>query len=90
MVGISKDSVPEKLCDKKVPFVLIADEGQAVSIWCMGPKSLWGESLRYCALHLIDEEGVVSHVFSKVRTKTHGEDVLVVWRAAPLIRVWIL
>ena len=85
VVGISKDSVRRQknfATKKEFPFVLIADEeGQAVEAFgAWGLKKFMGREsegiLR--SSFLIDEEGVVSHVFSKVKTKTHGEDVLVV------------
>ena len=33
--------------------------------------------------YLIDENGKIEHVFGKVKTKTHGDDVLAALWAAP-------
>ena len=42
-----------------------------------GAQNLWRE---YDGIHrksfLIDEEGKILHIFHKVKTKTHGQDVL--------------
>lgn len=85
VVGISMDSVRRQknfATKKEFPFVLIADEeGQAVRAFgAWGLKKFMGREnegiLR--SSFLIDESGIISHVFSKVKTKTHGADVLVV------------
>ena len=53
-------------------------KGCGQSIRCMGSKKFMGKSydgiLR--SSFLIDEQGVVTEVISKVKTKTHGSDIL--------------
>ena len=83
VVGVSMDSVRRQknfALKKEFPFTLIADEEgvvvRAFGVW--GPKKFMGKEydgiLR--TSFLIDEEGRIAHIFSKVRTKSHGEDVL--------------
>jgi peroxiredoxin Q/BCP len=85
VVGISMDSVRRQknfATKKEFPFTLIADqEGVAVRAFgAWGPKKFMGREYEGIlrSSFLIDEEGKITHVFSKVQTKTHGEDVLVV------------
>ena len=62
------------------PYSLLADtEGEVVrayGVW--GPKKFMGRE--YDGIHrksfLIDEQGKIVHIFEKVKTKTHGQDVL--------------
>ena len=62
------------------PYDLLADtEGVVVKAFgAWGPKKFMGRSydgiLR--SSFLIDENGVVEEVISKVKTKTHGSDIL--------------
>lgn len=84
VVGVSMDSIRRQktfATKKGFPFTLIADEeGVAVRAFgAWGPKKFMGKEydgiLRKS--FLIDEEGKIVHIFSKVRTKVHGADVLV-------------
>lgn len=81
--GISPDAV--KRLDKFVQrdelnFTLLSDEDHAVAdqfgVW--GPKKFMGRE--YDGIHrisfLIDEQGVVEHVFDKFKTKDHHQVVL--------------
>jgi len=83
VLGISKDSVRRQknfATKQEFPYRLLSDEEgttvEAYGAW--GPKKFMGREfdgiLRIS--YVIDEEGKVAQVFGKVKTKTHGEDVL--------------
>ena len=83
VLGISMDSVKRQsnfATKQNYPYQLLADtEGEVVrayGVW--GPKKFMGRE--YEGIHrksfLIDENGVIVHIFEKVKTKTHGKDVL--------------
>ena len=83
VLGISMDSVKRQnnfAKKQNFPYQLLSDPDktviQAFGAW--GTKKFMGKVydgiLR--SSFLIDEEGKIAHVFSKVKTKTHGEDVL--------------
>ncbi len=83
IIGISKDSVKRQknfATKYEFPYPLLADESgatvEAFGAW--GEKKFMGRVfdgiLR--SSFLIDEEGVIEKVYAKVKTKTHGEDVL--------------
>lgn len=64
----------------ELPFPLLADEDKSVinafGVW--GPKKFMGKE--YEGIHrttfVIDEEGVISEVIQKVKTKSHAEQIL--------------
>ena len=64
------------------PYTLLADvDGVAVhGFGAWGPKKFMGKEYEGIlrSSFLIDEKGVIAHVFNKVKTKTHGADVLAV------------
>lgn len=83
IVGISPDgaSSHKKFVEKySLPFVLLSDEDHVVSesygTW--GLKKLYGRE--YMGMlrktFLIDQSGTVTHVFNKVDTKNHFEQIL--------------
>jgi len=83
VLGVSPDSSKshQKFIDKyNLPFSLIADEDKAVikafGVW--GPKKFMGTE--YDGVHrttfIIDEDGVIEKVFSKVKTKDHTNQIL--------------
>jgi len=83
VLGVSPDSSKshQKFIDKyNLPFSLIADENKAVikafGVW--GPKKFMGKE--YNGVHrttfIIDEDGVIEKVFSKVKTKDHTNQIL--------------
>ena len=83
ILGISKDSVrrQKNFADKhQFPYALLSDEeGQVVEAFgAWGPKKFMGRSYEGIlrSSFLIDEEGKIEKVYSKVKTKTHGADVL--------------
>ena len=83
VLGVSPDSSKshQKFINKyNLPFSLIADEDKAVikafGVW--GPKKFMGKE--YDGVHrttfIIDEDGVIEKVFSKVKTKDHTNQIL--------------
>ena len=83
VIGISMDSVKRQANFVKkhnFPYDLLADtEGVVVrDFGAWGPKKFMGKSYEGIlrSSFLIDENGVVQEVISKVKTKTHGADIL--------------
>lgn len=83
VIGISADSVKRhKKFEEKysLPFNLISDENleiiQAYGVW--GLKKLYGREYMgiYRETFVINEKGFIEHVISKVKTKTHTEQIL--------------
>ena len=83
VLGISPDAVkrlPKFIEKENLNFTLLSDEEHAVAdafgVW--GPKKFMGKE--YDGIHrltfLIDENGVVEHVFTKFKTKEHHTVVL--------------
>lgn len=83
VVGVSPDSSQShrKFIDKhNLPFTLLADEKkelcEACGVWV--EKSMYGK--KYMGVErssfLVDENGVVTHVWRKVKPAEHAEDVL--------------
>ena len=83
VLGVSPDSSKshQKFIDKyNLPFSLIADEDKAVikafGVW--GPKKFMGKE--YDGVHrttfIIDEDGIIEKVFTKVKTKDHTNQIL--------------
>ncbi|MBN2510781.1 MAG: thioredoxin-dependent thiol peroxidase [Spirochaetales bacterium] len=83
IVGISADSEKSHIRFKtkfELPFYLLSDPDkkviQAFGAW--GEKKMMGKTydgiLR--STFIIDEKGIITHVFDKVNTKLHGEEVL--------------
>lgn len=84
LLGVSADSQKKQanFRDKfDFPFPLLADEDRSVidifGVW--GPKKFMGRE--YDGIHrktfIINEEGVVSRVIDKVKTKDHAAQILV-------------
>ena len=83
VIGVSADSAVshKKFIDKySLPFPLIADVDKELlnqyGVW--GPKKFMGKS--YDGINrmtfVIDENGVIEKIFTKVDTKTHTEQIL--------------
>ena len=83
LLGVSADNAKAQGNFKnkyEFPFPLIADENktliQAFGVW--GPKKFMGKE--YDGIHrttfIIDENGKVEEVISKVKTKAHAEQIL--------------
>lgn len=83
ILGISKDSVKRQknfATKHEFPYSLLSDEQgttiEAFGAW--GPKKFMGREYEGIlrSSFLIDEDGQIEKVYSKVKTKTHGSDVL--------------
>lgn len=83
ILGISKDSVKRQsnfATKFEFPYPLLSDESgtvvEAFGAW--GLKKFMGKEYEGIlrSSFLIDEKGTVEQVYAKVKTKTHGEDVL--------------
>lgn len=83
LLGVSPDSVKKHLKFKskyELPFPLLADEDHSVlnafGVW--GPKKFMGRE--YDGVHrttfVIDEQGVIEQVITKVKTKDHAAQIL--------------
>ena len=83
VLGVSPDPAKrhQKFIDKyDLPFSLIADEQKelicAYGVW--GPKKFMGKE--YDGVHrttfVIDEQGLIEKVFTKVKTKDHANQIL--------------
>jgi peroxiredoxin Q/BCP len=83
VLGMSKDSVKRQknfATKQGFPYLLLSDESgttvEAYGAW--GPKKFMGREfdgiLRIS--YVIDEVGIIQQAYGKVKTKTHGEDVL--------------
>jgi peroxiredoxin Q/BCP len=83
ILGVSPDPAKrhQKFIEKyKLPFSLIADEDRAVleayNVW--GPKKFMGRE--YDGVHrttfVIDENGIIEKIFTKVKTKDHTNQIL--------------
>ena len=83
VLGVSADSAKrqENFKNKyELPFPLLADEDKAVinafGVW--GPKKFMGKE--YDGIHrttfVINENGIIEEVISKVKTKAHAEQIL--------------
>jgi peroxiredoxin Q/BCP len=83
ILGISKDSVKRHatFADKyKLPFLLLSDESGEVcekyGVW--KEKSMYGKSFLGIvrSSYLIDPQGKISRVYSKVKVKEHAAELL--------------
>jgi len=83
ILGVSADSPKRQQNFKnkyELPFPLLADEDKSVinafGVW--GPKKFMGKE--YDGIHrttfIINEEGKIEEVISKVKTKAHAEQIL--------------
>ena len=87
IIGISPDAeAKHKKFETKydLPFTLIADEKLKIiekyNVW--GEKKLYGRA--YMGLHrttfLLDEKGIIKHLFLKPKSKQHAEEIIEAWR----------
>ena len=83
IVGMSADSVQRQknFCDKQsFSYPVLSDESKNVikSYGAWGMKKMYGREYEgiYRYSYIIDENGLIEKVFSKVTTKTHAQDVL--------------
>ena len=83
VVGVSPDSVAshQKFAEKhQLPFPLIADEEKKIikAYGAWGPKKLYGREYEGLlrTTFIIDENGKIEEVFTKVKTKDHTNQIL--------------
>lgn len=83
VIGVSKDSVRSHqnfVNKQELPFTLISDEdtsiNQAYGVW--KEKSMYGKKYMGTArtTFLIDEEGKITDIIEKVKTKDHTAQIL--------------
>jgi thioredoxin-dependent peroxiredoxin len=83
VLGVSPDSPKDhtKFIEKfSLPFPLLADEGHKVcdlyEVW--GPKKFMGREYEGVlrTTYLIDKDGMIAHVFEKVKPEGHAQEVL--------------
>jgi peroxiredoxin Q/BCP len=83
VIGVSKDSVRSHknfVGKQELPFTLISDEdtsiNQAYGVW--KEKSMYGKKYMGTArtTFLIDEEGKITEIIEKVKTKDHTAQIL--------------
>lgn len=83
LLGVSADSAVRqaRFKDKnELPFPLLADEDKSVieafGVW--GPKKFMGKT--YDGIHrttfIINEEGIITEIINKVKTKAHSAQIL--------------
>lgn len=87
IIGISPDAeAKHKKFETKydLPFTLIADDKLKIidnyGVW--GEKKLYGRA--YMGLHrttfLLDEKGIIKHIFLKPKSKQHAEEIIESWK----------
>jgi peroxiredoxin Q/BCP len=83
LLGVSPDSEKKHqnfIAKYELPFPLLADTEQATlnayGVW--GEKSMYGRKYMgvFRTTFVIDENGVIEKVFTKVKTKAHAEQIL--------------
>ncbi|MBA4250158.1 MAG: thioredoxin-dependent thiol peroxidase [Chlorobiaceae bacterium] len=83
VIGVSADSIKshKNFSEKfNLPFTLLSDEKkeflQAFGVW--KEKSMYGK--KYMGIErttfIIDENGIIKHIFSKVKVDNHSEEVI--------------
>ena len=83
VVGVSPDSIQshQKFTEKyNLPFPLISDPEKKIlkAYGAWGPKKLYGREYEGVlrTTFVIDENGVIEQVFTKVKTKEHTKQIL--------------
>jgi len=83
IVGVSADSQEkqQKFVDKyDFQYLMLCDDNHAMlkAYKAWGPKKFMGRE--YDGIHrisyLVDNQGIIKHVYDKVKTKSHACDVL--------------
>jgi len=83
ILGCSADppKKQKKFCEKKnFPYFLLSDESHEMlkdyGVW--GKKKFMGREYMgiFRITYIIDENGMIKHVFEKVKTGSHAKDVL--------------
>jgi peroxiredoxin Q/BCP len=83
IVGISRDSLNSHqkfLCKLELPFPLISDETEEICnlFEVIVPKNMYGKQVKGIerSTFLIDNKGIVRHIWRKVKIENHVEEVL--------------
>lgn len=87
VIGVSKDTVAshDRFAEKyELPFPLVADPSREI----MDAYGAWGEKNRYGkkvmgvkrTTFLIDEDGILRHVFKRPKVDAHTEEILTRWQ----------
>ena len=83
VVGLSADdqALHQKFTEKySLPFTLLTDADHSVmeKYGAWGEKNMYGKKIVGVlrSTFIIDEEGRIAHIFRKVKTDTHSQDVL--------------
>jgi len=83
VLGVSGDDQAshQKFTDKySLPFPLLSDPTHEMmeKYGAWGEKSMYGKKFMGVlrVTYIIDEEGIIAHVFGKVKTDTHSKDVI--------------
>ena len=83
VLGVSPDGQAshQKFIEKySLPFTLLSDPDHAVleQYGAWGEKNMYGKTVQGVlrSTFLIDEQGKIAHIFRKVKTDTHSDDVL--------------
>ncbi len=88
VIGVSPDEVAKhKKFETKhqLPFILIADPELSIieKYGAWGEKSMYGK--KYMGLlrttFLIDTKGIIKHIITKPKAKTHTEEILSLWNS---------
>jgi len=88
VLGVSPDEQKKhKKFEEKyqLPFILLADPEHAIidkyGVW--GEKKLYGRE--YMGIHrttfLINEKGIIVHIFLRPKNKQHAEEIIETWKA---------
>jgi peroxiredoxin Q/BCP len=83
ILGVSPDGPAshQKFIEKfNLPFVLLSDPDRTVleKYGAWGEKNMYGKIVQGVlrSTFIIDEQGKIAHIFRKVKTDTHSQDVL--------------
>ncbi len=83
IIGVSPDGQAshQKFIEEfSLPFTLLSDSDHAVleKYGAWGEKSMYGKKMLGVlrSTFIIDEQGKIAHIFRKVKTDTHSDDVL--------------
>ncbi len=83
LIGVSADDVKQHLkfaTKHQLPFPLLADVDRQIidkfGVW--GPKKFMGREIIgiYRTTFIINKKGLISHIFDKVKSKEHAQQIL--------------
>lgn len=89
VLGVSPDPVRSHVKFKvkfSLPFALLSDPDHRVAVMygAWGKKKMYGKEYEGIlrTTYIVDENGIVTHVFPNVKVSEHGEEVLAALRGA--------